>query len=1130
MIKIKNLKITNNTQPSANVFDNTKHSIPPSTPNNIQPKEIEEQICILQDIIKRTVVAVHKYKEMNVFGSTDLSVCLQLLEGIFVSLKNTPSTKSIQTIQEAVDTLSAIFNHYGTESLQDLLYICFGIDFVPNYILSQPQIADKFNIMNNYVHPIGYKRILKRSDKTNSIATPIITTAATTAKNQDESEIKIKDKIVNMLDCFDLSNTSKTFKTKVYGIKIVIHNKEKGKSIYVNALVDPIFIECLNYDFIKNKLHLLNSEKPKDPEFGKITFERFVSSLTLKDLLVYSNNQLYSNYLEALSQVKIIKQIPISQVIKDFVSSDLYAQRNIIINLLLKSTEHEYQYISYLLYDILTNDINGTVDSHEQTLLLDSLPYNYKKYFSDAMGQTVKYINNLSNIDTNKFPIEQQICLMKVDDHVKEKAMVKFKEIKSKSDDSGSKARQYLDGLLKIPFGIYKQEPILSMTSDSVVLFNNLIETIKTSPLSHFISSFPTKEKYNSVEMRNYSRILGDNIKIINNNNSSSSSPTYAKCINDTVNIIKKILESKKKDELSHLIIEINQLIKTNNSNKPHDSILHRKIGHTGKKLVNIKNDIIQFVEECEQEKNMETLLILISKLDQRCADVLKTTNSTLLSLEQKTDYVSEYIQGVRDTLDEAVHGHSTAKRQVERIIGQWINGENTGYCFGFEGPPGVGKTSLAKKGIAKCLKDGDGNARPFAFIAIGGSSNGSTLDGHNYTYVGSTWGRILEILMETKCMNPIIFIDELDKVSKTEHGKEIIGILTHLIDPTQNDSFQDKYFNGINIDLSRALFIFSYNDAESIDKILLDRIHRIKFDNLSLDEKMTIAKKHILPETFSKMGMSGNGVIEIDDSVIEYIINEYTYEPGVRKLKEVAFDIFGEINISMLREKKSIVLPLRITNDDIKYKYLKDRHEIFAKKIHATPTTALVNGLWANSMGRGGVLPIEASFFPSSTFLDLKLTGLQGEVMKESMSVAKTIAWSLLTRTEMDDIRNDLEKTKNQGVHVHTPEGATPKDGPSAGTAIVIVLYSLFTGKKIRNDVAITGEICLQGNVTAIGGLDLKILGGIRAGVKTFLFPVENDKDYCDFKKKYVDNPILNGITFLPIANVKEAIDIVTI
>ena len=1112
MIKIKNLKITNNTQPSASVLNITKRTTPPSTPNDIHPKEIEEQVYILQDIIKKTVIAVHKYKEMNVFGSTDLSICLQLLESIFKSL-SLPSP-SIQTIQESVDTLSAIFNHYGTDNLEDLLYICFGVDFVPTYILSQPHISEKYKIIKKYIHPIGYKKILniKKADKSNTNGNN------TVIKNQsDDSETKIKDNVISMLDCFDLSNTSKTFQTKVYGIKIVIHNKEKGKSIYVNAIVDPIFIECLNYDFIKNKIDLLKSEKPKDPEFSKITFDRFISSLTLKDLLVYSINQLYNNYLGALSQIKIIKQLPISQVIKDFISSDLYAQRNIIMNLLLKSTEHEYQYISYLLYDILTNDINGTVDSHEQTLILDSLPYNYKKYFGEAMSQTVKYINNLSNIDTNKFPIEQQICLMKVEDHVKEKAMVKFKEVKSKSDDSGSKARQYLDGLLKIPFGIYKQEPILSVTSESVAIFNNLVEMIKNSPLSHFISSFPKKEKYNSVETRNYSRILRENINNTNNNNLSY--------------VIKNLLENKKKDELSHIIVEINQIIKTNNSNqnkqnKQINTAMRRKIVYSGKTLINIKKDIIQFVEDCEQENDNESLFLLISKLDKQCADLLKTSNSSLLSIQQKTDYVSEYIQKVRDILDEAVHGHSTAKRQVERIIGQWINGENTGYCFGFEGPPGVGKTSLAKKGIAKCLKDGDGNSRPFAFIAIGGSSNGSTLDGHNYTYVGSTWGRIVEILMETKCMNPIIFIDELDKVSKTEHGKEIIGILTHLIDPTQNDSFQDKYFNGINIDLSKALFIFSYNDVDSIDKILLDRIHRIKFDNLSLDEKMTIAKKHILPETFAKMGMSGNGVIEIEDSVIEYIINEYTYEPGVRKLKEVAFDIFGEINISMLREKDSIVLPLRITNDDIKYKYLKDRHEIVAKKIHGTPTTALINGLWANSMGRGGVLPIEACFFPSSTFLDLKLTGLQGDVMKESMSVAKTIAWSLLTTSEMDNIRNDLEKTKNQGVHIHTPEGATPKDGPSAGTAIVVVLYSLFTGKKIRNDVAITGEICLQGNVSSIGGLELKILGGIRAGVKTFLFPMENDKDYRDFKKKYEENPILNGITFLPVSNVKEVID----
>ena len=159
------------------------------------------------------------------------------------------------------------------------------------------------------------------------------------------------------------------------------------------------------------------------------------------------------------------------------------------------------------------------------------------------------------------------------------------------------------------------------------------------------------------------------------------------------------------------------------------------------------------------------------------------------------------------------------------------------GYCIGFEGPPGTGKTSLAKKGIANCLKDTDGNSRPFAFIPIGGSSNGSVLEGHSYTYVGSTWGKIVDVLMETKCMNPIIYIDELDKISRTESGREIIGILTHLTDSSQNDEFFDKYFSGIKIDLSKVLFIFSYNNFNNIDPILADRIHRVQFNNLT---KMT--------------------------------------------------------------------------------------------------------------------------------------------------------------------------------------------------------------------------------------------------------------------------------------------------
>ena len=251
------------------------------------------------------------------------------------------------------------------------------------------------------------------------------------------------------------------------------------------------------------------------------------------------------------------------------------------------------------------------------------------------------------------------------------------------------------------------------------------------------------------------------------------------------------------------------------------------------------------------------------------------------------------------DTLDAAVYGHSNAKRQIQRIIAQWISGKNEGYCFGFEGPPGVGKTSLAKEGIAACLKDGAGLPRPFSLIAIGGASNASTLDGHNYTYVGSTWGRILDTVMEAGCLNPIIFIDELDKVSRTEHGKEIIGTLTHMIDPSQNDSFQDKYFAGVDIDLSKALIIFSYNDASAIDRILLDRIHRIKFDPLTLAEKLTITKTHLLPDILEKTGLVDSVVFE--DGVVQQLIDEYTSEPGVRSLKELLFEIVGEINLGML-------------------------------------------------------------------------------------------------------------------------------------------------------------------------------------------------------------------------------------
>jgi ATP-dependent Lon protease len=374
--------------------------------------------------------------------------------------------------------------------------------------------------------------------------------------------------------------------------------------------------------------------------------------------------------------------------------------------------------------------------------------------------------------------------------------------------------------------------------------------------------------------------------------------------------------------------------------------------------------------------------------------------------------------------------------------------------------------------------------------------------------------------------MNPIIFIDELDKVSKTEHGKEIIGILTHLIDSTQNDTFQDKYFNGIDLDLSKALFIFSYNDVSSIDKILLDRIHRIQFEHLTMEDKIIITRKHLLPEILKKMGLEGS--IEISDENIVYIVENYTNEPGIRKFKELLFEIIGEINLHSLSNSENIELPITISNYDIKNKYLKERHERIDKTIPKKSSPGIINGLWANSMGQGGIIPIEAKFFPSSSFMELKLTGLQGDVMKESMTVAKTLASSLVDKNIMKETIKNMEDTKMQGIHIHCPEGAVPKDGPSAGAAITSVVYSLLNEKEIKHNLGITGEINLQGFVTAIGGLDLKILGGIRAGVREFIYPEENKDEFKEFWEQYGDKDVVKDVVFHAVSHITEVFELV--
>jgi ATP-dependent Lon protease len=211
------------------------------------------------------------------------------------------------------------------------------------------------------------------------------------------------------------------------------------------------------------------------------------------------------------------------------------------------------------------------------------------------------------------------------------------------------------------------------------------------------------------------------------------------------------------------------------------------------------------------------------------------------------------------------------------------------------------------------------------------------------------------------------------------------------------------------------------------------------------------------------------------------------------------------------------------ITKETVDNKYLTKYKKITEKKIHSRSEVGIINGLWANALANGGIIPIQARFFPSSTFLDLKLTGLQGDVMKESMNVAKTLAWNLTDSNIKKQLIRMFDETKDQGIHVHCPEGSISKDGPSAGAAITSALYSLFNNKPIKNDVAITGEICLNGEITAIGGLENKLNGGIRSGITKFLYPKSNDKDFNEWKNKDKNLEYCKTIEFIEVSHIND-------
>jgi ATP-dependent Lon protease len=298
-------------------------------------------------------------------------------------------------------------------------------------------------------------------------------------------------------------------------------------------------------------------------------------------------------------------------------------------------------------------------------------------------------------------------------------------------------------------------------------------------------------------------------------------------------------------------------------------------------------------------------------------------TDSLPFCIEDGVEKCHDFMEQAQKTLDTAVYGLNDAKMQIMQMLGQLLtNPKAIGTAIAIHGPPGTGKTSLVKEGISKILN------RPFAFIALGGATDSSFLEGHSYTYEGSTWGKIIQILIDSKCMNPVIYFDELDKISDTPRGEEIAGILTHLTDTSQNSQFHDKYFAEIDFDLSKCLFIFSYNDESKVNPILKDRMYRIQTKGYNQKQKIQIANNYLLSKIREQVKFN-DGEIIIPDDILQYIIdNHCNKEDGVRNLKRCLEIIHTKLNLYRLMKPGTnlfeeemtlnVTFPLTITKEII--------------------------------------------------------------------------------------------------------------------------------------------------------------------------------------------------------------------
>ena len=482
---------------------------------------------------------------------------------------------------------------------------------------------------------------------------------------------------------------------------------------------------------------------------------------------------------------------------------------------------------------------------------------------------------------------------------------------------------------------------------------------------------------------------------------------------------------------------------------------------------------------------------------------VLRMHIDFLLGLPwEPTDLPEIDLKEVRRVLDRDHYGLQKVKdRIVEFMAVRTMKKATTAGIICLFGPPGTGKTSIVRS-ISEAL------GREYIRISLGGVRDEAEIRGHRKTYIGAMPGRILTAIEKAKTKNPVILLDEIDKLCGDFRGDPASALL-EVLDKEQNKAFTDTYAE-VPFDLSGVLFITTANSLDTIPEPLLDRLEVIELSSYTENEKMEIAKRHLIPKQAKEHGLSKNAVT-IKDSVVKKLINEYTREAGVRSLeRHIAALMRKAITVMKTENRRSVTV-----NDDVLFKMLGAGHAIHRFETGSDKAViGSVNGMAWTSVG-GVLLTVEVNVFEGSG--KLEVTGLIGDVMRESAVAALSY---IRSRSSYFGLSSDFYKTKD--IHVHVPEGATPKDGPSAGVTIATAILSALAGIPVRQSVAMTGEITIRGDVLAIGGLKEKTLAALKEGITTVLVPSENSADIAE-----LPDEVKNGLDIITVKTVDEVFDI---